>query len=123
MDKETQERTTNQKGRILNLLRDAGKDGVMNTQLSKVALRYNARIQELYVQGYEIEIQHLEGGLSKYILLSEPEQISKKPEAALEIVVNQIKNTYDNKISSEDLEELLQRMNCNVRRNIGTFSR
>lgn len=121
MNKETKERTSSQRDRIIALLKQAGDKGVLNTQLSKVALRYNARIQELYVRGYKIESEDLECGLTKYILRSEPTEQFNKPEKAEALLINDIKNKYSDVITSEQLQEYLDTHGFTVRRKVGSF--
>ncbi|WP_342423150.1 hypothetical protein [Paenibacillus sp. FSL E2-0178] len=89
--------------------------------LVKVALRYSARIQEMYVAGYEINVEELAGGLTKYILVKEPETKKGKPDKALNVLIEGIKNKYNGNVSIEQLIEELNNNNFTVRRNIGTF--
>ncbi|ASA22673.1 hypothetical protein [Paenibacillus donghaensis] len=121
MKSETKVRTESQRLKILNLLRSAGNSGVTNVDLVKVALRYSARIQEMYVAGYEINVEELAGGLTKYILVSEPETKKSKPDKALNVLIDEIKNKYNGIVSVEQLIEELDNNNFTVRRNIGTF--
>lgn len=121
MDTETKVRTESQRLKILNLLRSAGTNGVTNVDLVKVALRYSARIQEMYVAGYEINVEELAGGLTKYILVKEPETKKSKPDKALNVLIDGIKNKYNGNVSVEQLIEELNSNNFTVRRNIGTF--
>ncbi|OME55480.1 hypothetical protein BSK59_13465 [Paenibacillus odorifer] len=121
MNNETKIRTLTQKQKIISMLRAAGINGVTNVDLSEVALRYNARIQELYVEGYRIGVNDLAGGLTKYILIKEPETKRSKPEKALDILIDNIKENYNNNISTEQLIEELQASNFTVRRRNRSF--
>jgi len=121
MDAETKVRTDSQRLKILNLLRSAGTSGVTIVDLAKIAKRYNARIQEMYVEGYEIKVEDLGGGLTKYTLVKEPETKKSKPEKALNVLIEGIKNKYNGNLSVEQLIEELNNNNFTVRRNIGTF--
>jgi hypothetical protein len=121
MDKETKVRTESQRLKILNLLRSAGNNGVTNVDLAEIAKRYNARIQEMYVEGYEIKVDELVGGLTKYTLEKEPEMKKSKPDKALNVLIDGIKNKYNGILSVEQLIEELDNNNFTVRRNIGTF--
>jgi predicted ATP-grasp superfamily ATP-dependent carboligase len=121
MDTETKVRTESQRLQILNLLRSAGNNGVTNVDLVKVALRYSARIQEMYVAGYEINVEELAGGLTNYVLVKEPETKKNKPDKALNVLIEGIKNKYNGNVSVEQLIEELNNNNFTVRRNIGTF--
>lgn len=121
MNNETKERTSSQRDKIIALLKQAGDKGVLNTQLSKVALRYNARIQELYVRGYKIDSVDLECGVTKYILRFEPTEQFNKPEKAEDLLINDIKNKYSDVITSEQLQEYLDTHGFTVRRKVGSF--
>lgn len=89
--------------------------------LVKVALRYSARIQEMYVEGYEIKVEELAGGLTKYILVKEPETKKSKPDKALNVLIDGIKNKYNGNVTVEQLIDELNDNNFTVRRNIGSF--
>lgn len=121
MDTETKVRTESQRLKILSLLRSAGNNGVTIVDLAKIAKRYNARIQEMYVEGYEIKVEDLGGGLTKYTLVKEPETKKIKPDKALNVLIDGIKSKYDGSVSVEQLIEELNSNNFTVRRNIGTF--
>lgn len=123
MINETKERTLSQTKKILNALRMKGLDGVTNVILSNIALRYNARLQELYQQGYKIDKFELSGGITKYVLVSEPEKPKGKAENALSLLIREIDNTYDGVVKSEDLIKLLDEKEFTVRRKIGSFNK
>lgn len=123
MDQETKERAKSQRSKILNALRMEGLDGVTNVVLSSIGLRYNARLQELYQQGYVIEKTESSGGITKYKLISEPDVPNKKPEDALSLLIKEIDNTYDGVVRSEDLIQLLEDKEFTVRRKIGSFNK
>ncbi len=123
MNTETKERTRSQRSIILNRLREAGTNGLTNVQLSDIALRYNARLQELYTQGYEVKVEPFNDGITKYTLVFEPEILNKKLDDAINILFKEIKNTYQDKINTEDLANLLERQGFTVRRKIGSFNK
>jgi hypothetical protein len=75
----------------------------------------------LYVEGYEIKVEDLDGGLTKYILISEPESKRKRPNKALDILVGDIINKYNNSMTSDELVDYLKDQNFTVRRNVGSF--
>lgn len=89
--------------------------------LAKIAKRYNARIQEMYVKGFGIKVEELGGGLTKYILVKEPETKMSKPDKALNVLIDGIKNKYNGNVTVEQLIDELNDNNFTVRRNIGTF--
>lgn len=74
-----------QQTKILRAVKDAGPFGVENWKLSRIALCYSKRLQELREDGYNIvaERQRLKNGkLSntwKYILIGEGDPLPKKP--------------------------------------------
>ncbi|WP_440110145.1 hypothetical protein [Paenibacillus sp. QZ-Y1] len=121
MNKETIERTETQRDKIVSTLRHAGELGVTNIELNKIALRYNARIQELYVRGYKIHSEELDGGVTKYILISEPIEPFKKPDKAVDILIGDIESKYNGNISARDLNEYLNTQGFTVRRKIGSY--
>ncbi|WP_405169383.1 hypothetical protein [Paenibacillus sp. FSL H3-0286] len=89
--------------------------------LAKIAKRYNARIQELYVEGFEIKVEESAGGLTKYILVKEPETKKSKPDKALNVLIDGIKSKYNGSLTIEQLIDELNDNNFTVRRNIGSF--
>jgi len=121
MNKETRERTETQRDKIIATLRRAGDSGVTNVELNKIALRYSARIQELYVRGYKIHSEELDGGVTKYILISEPTEPFKKPDKAVDILIEDIESKYNGNISARELNEYLDTQGFTVRRKVGSY--
>ncbi|WP_336761428.1 hypothetical protein [Paenibacillus sp. USHLN196] len=121
MKKETIERTETQRDKIIAALKRAGGSGVTNVELNKIALRYNARIQELYVRGYKIHSEELDGGVTKYILISEPTEPFKRPDKAVDILIEDIECKYNGNISARELNEYLETQGFTVRRKIGSY--
>lgn len=113
------ERIPTQREKILNLLREAGSKGVTNSYMSKIALNYKARIQELYEKGYVIEVESLKRGLFRYTLLEEPESVQEKPPRAIDVLKQNIHVKYGGAITSEQLESILDNMNFQVVRRSG----
>ncbi|PYE51542.1 hypothetical protein HUB98_05920 [Paenibacillus barcinonensis] len=121
MNQETKKRTETQRDKIIAALKRAGDSGVTNVELNKIALRYNARIQELYVRGYKIHSEELDGGITKYILVSEPTEPFKKPDKAVDILIDDIESKYNGNISARELNEYLETRGFTVRRKIGSY--
>lgn len=121
MNKDTKERTETQRDKIVTALRRAGDSGVTNVELNKIALRYNARIQELYVRGFKIHSEDLDGGVTKYILISEPTEPFKKPDKAVDILIEDIESKYNGNISARELNEYLDAQGFTVRRKVGSY--
>lgn len=89
--------------------------------LAKIAKRYNARIQEMYVKGFGIKVEELGGGLTKYILVKEPETKKSKPDKALNVLIHNINSKYNGNLSVDQLVDELNSSNFTVRRNVGSF--
>nr|WP_145401603.1 hypothetical protein [Paenibacillus xylanexedens] len=121
MNRETIERTESQRDKIVSALKRAGVSGVTNVELNKIALRYNARIQELYVRGYKIHSEELDGGVTKYILISEPTEPFKKPDKAVDILISDIESKYNGNISARELNEYLDTQGFTVRRKVRSY--
>lgn len=121
MNQETIERTESQREKIVAALKQAGELGVTNVELNKIALRYNARIQELYVRGYKMHTEDLDGGVTKYILMSEPTAPYKKPRKAVDILIEDVNDKYDGNISARELKDYLDTQGFTVKRRIGAF--
>ncbi|PAD70565.1 hypothetical protein CHH83_01820 [Bacillus sp. 7586-K] len=117
--KEASERIPTQREKILNLLRNAADKGITNQQFQNVCIRWDARVRELYQQGYVIENESLGNGVYKYILVSEPETIADKPKKAIELLISKINNTYNGKIDTESLSSLLEAEGLQVVRKHG----
>jgi hypothetical protein len=117
---EAQGRIPNQKEKIINALKDAGENGLTNSQLNKICYRYGARLSELYEKGYEIEIEAKEKGVYKYILKKTPSEEKFFPNANEEIFET-VKKDYDDQISSTQLKFLLQKKGFNIHRKYGWY--
>jgi len=122
MDIQTKQRTLNQKDKILELLRENKANGVTNTQLSKIAYRYNARMQELYQLGYVIDTEYKTNGVTTYRLIEEPKIERKDVPDAIELLVKEIQHN-GNKVTSDDLINMLNNLNLTVRRKINTVKK
>lgn len=106
------ERIPSQREKIIKALKDAGAEGVTNTELVRICLRYGARLQELYKMGYlitheAIKDENGENGVYKYVLLKEPSTIEYHNNAAEEIFF-EIRNFYEDGITSGELKMLLE---------------
>lgn len=118
---EAQTRIPTQKEKIVSILREAGDEGITNAELAKVCLRYGARLQELYKEGYEITLEHLNNGLYKYILKKVPGGIYYFPNAEDEIF--DAIDGEQNNVSKERLKELLEEHDFYIIRKPGWFKR
>lgn len=105
---------------ILEMLRGAGENGVTNTTFQKVSIRWDARIRELYQEGFEIKAEEVKGGVWKYTLLQEPLFPLPKPKHAMEILLEEIEKKYGGSISSAELKKLIMKKRMNVVRAFGS---
>lgn len=102
---------------ILFVLRNSGRRGVTNVELSKIALRYGGYLGSLYEQGYKINKEHLGNGVFNYVLVSEPKgKVIEKPKA-LDLLIDTIGNKF---ISGEDLVSMFEEIGLSVKYKAGT---
>lgn len=109
-----------QKRKIINMLKEAGSEGSTNFELAKVSLRYGAHLGVLYTEGYKIKKMHLDGGVFRYFLLSEPGDIKHFSNAQEEIFID-IDVNYDGSISTEELKNLLDEKHFHIIRKPGWY--
>jgi hypothetical protein len=114
-------RTPTQKETILEKLRDAGSNGVLNTDLVQICIRYTSRLQEMYQEGYRIDVDNLGKGVCNYTLISEP-LVKAKPQPALDVLINHIDQSKLNcSVTTEQLLDLLDEFGFNIVRKCGSF--
>jgi predicted TIM-barrel enzyme len=118
--KEAKKRMPSQRERILHVLRQAGSNGVFNTDLVKLCIGYRSRIAELYQMGYKIEVENVDKGLCIYRLIEEPEEPIKNVPKAISIVVKEIKEKFGGSITADELVELLNEKGFNIVRKHGS---
>lgn len=123
MDKSTRNRAINQRSKILDMLRAAGPLGITNVELSKVGLRFQSRLHELYIQGYVVNTVQLEGGLNKYVLISEPEVPKDEPPKAVDVLIDEINSNYRGFVSADELKLLLEEKHMSVQRKGGSYKK
>jgi len=117
---ETRQRIPSQTERIINLLKEAGADGVTNHELSKISLKYDSRISELRMRGYEIETTHKKKGVYKYVLEKTPSIDSLFLNATDEILMI-IDTDFGGNIQSKELKSLLDLMHFHITRKSGWY--
>jgi hypothetical protein len=117
---EAQERIPNLRQQILDKLIAAGDKGITNIEFQKMCVRWNSRLSELYARGYKTKVICEGDGVYRYILTEQPEQI-KKPKNALNILLGEIKNNYDDIICAEDLKKILAENNFIISRKGGSY--
>ena len=113
-------RLITQRQKIINALKDAGSDGCTNAELSKISLRYGGHLGNLYRQGYKIIKYNLDGGLYKYVLLSEPSNIHFFRSAQEELVDAMNERIGDVEIT-EQVQSLLEELHFQVVRKNGWY--
>ena len=112
---EAQTRIPSQKEKIINMLKEAGENGVTNIELSKISLRYNARISELIMSGYIIENTQVKKGVYKYVLKGIKSNVKSYLHATDEILMI-VENDYKDRISSAELKNLLEEKDFTITR-------
>ena len=118
--KEAEKRIPTQRDRILESLRSAGKDGILNTELHKITLRWQARLHELYQQGFKVDVSLVGDGVYRYTLLSEPEVVSK-PRKAMDLFFEKAKESYGDNMTLEQMRGLLSEEGFNIVRKCGSY--
>lgn len=115
-----EKRLITQRQKIIDALKEAGSEGLTNAELSKISLRYGAHLGDLYRKGYKISKQNLDGGLYKYVLISEPADI-KFFENANEEIFNEIRENFNDSITKDDLKNLLEEKHFHIIRKSGWY--
>jgi hypothetical protein len=72
-DEDERARLSAQCREILALLRARGPNGVWNTELAEIALKYTGRVSELRGAGFKIQIHERDGARNRYVLEFDPE--------------------------------------------------
>lgn len=106
---------------ILAALRNAGRKGVPNYELSKIALRYGAYLGKLYELGYTISKESLGNGVYNYVLVKEPVQekpeLPKAEDVLLEFVA------LHGSVTQEQLSKLIEDLGVTIRYKAGTHQK
>jgi len=113
-------RLITQRQKIIAALKDAGLEGITNAELSKISLRYGGHLGDLYRKGYKIQKVNLDGGIYKYILLSEPSQ-DKFFRSAEEEIFEAI--DQKGRVTAEELKGLLDENYFHIIRKNGWYER
>lgn len=118
MDKKEKQRIAKKKDMILQALRNAGKYGVTNAELSKIALRYGGYLGKLYEEGYVIEKESLGDGLYNYVLIKEPSTIIVR-EKAINRLISEVSKRGT--INSAELIAIMDEINVAVKYKANTY--
>lgn len=117
---EATKRMPTQRETLLKILREAGKNGVLNTDLVEVCIGYRSRIAELYQMGYQIDVENVEKGVCIYTLIKEPETPVTNIPTAVSVVAREINEKFHGAITADNLLALLNEMNFNIVRKHGS---
>lgn len=124
MDKEiyteAKKRMPSQREKLLEVLREAGHKGVLNTDLVDICIGYRSRIAEMYQMGYKVDVEHIERGVCIYTLLEEPVNPVKDIPTATSVVISEIENKFSGAITADTLIAILKEMNFNIVRKSGS---
>lgn len=118
--KEAKKRMPTQRETLLKVLREAGRKGVLNTDLVDICIGYRSRIAELYQMGYQVDVEHLDKGVCIYTLVHEPETPITNIPTAISVITEAINEKYHGAITADTLATLLKEMNFNVVRKSGS---
>jgi hypothetical protein len=114
-------RLITQRQKMIHALKEAGAEGMTNTELSKISLRYGAQLGVMYRQGYKIPKYNLDGGLYKYVLKSEPADY-KHFKNAQEEIIEAMTEKHTEAIAN-DLKEMLDEKHFHIIRKAGWYQR
>jgi hypothetical protein len=115
-----EKRLITQRQKIISALKEAGSEGLTNSELSKISLRYGGHLGDLYRKGYKIEKYNLDGGLYNYILISEPADI-KYFQNANEEIFAAIRENFNDSITYDELKKLLEEKHFHIIRKSGWY--
>lgn len=112
--KEAQERKPSKKTEVLDALMFAGAQGILNTTLSNISLRYGTLTNALQLDGYDITLENLGNGLIRYTLNSEEKAEKTVVEKGLDIIQREIK-MHQGLVFFDELVEILDKHNLHIK--------
>lgn len=118
--REAQERIPSQIEKIVNLLKEAGEEGVTNVALSAISFKYDARLSELRSKGYEIETVYDGKGIYRYILRKIPAD-NKFHRNATEEILQLVDEKFEGLITTDQLKALLDFKYFHITRKSGWY--
>jgi hypothetical protein len=118
--REAQERIPSQIEKIVNLLKEAGEEGVTNVALSAISFKYDARLSELRSRGYEIETTHEAKSVYKYVLKKIPADEKFLVNATDEIIMI-VEADFNGSITTNELIDLLDQKHFHITRKSGWY--
>lgn len=111
--KESQARQESQKEVILNILKTVGHNGILNTELTKIMLRFGQIIYTLRLEGYQIKTKNVSRGVVKYILLNPEPQKKPVKKSGIQIIKDELEE-LDGVFYVYELEEILKNNNLQI---------
>jgi hypothetical protein len=120
--KEATKRIPSQRVQVLNKLREVGEKGITNIELYEVCQRWQARLSELYAQGYKVRLDNLGDGIYNYVLVHEPTALAPKPLRAQTIVTREIEGKFDGKVTTAQLLHILASNGLELKRKTGYYT-
>ncbi|MFQ3543683.1 hypothetical protein Q7A53_06325 [Halobacillus rhizosphaerae] len=121
--KEAMDRKPTQKQKILEVLRQAGEKGVLNTELVQIAIGYRSRIAEMYQVGYRIDVENIDRGVCRYTLKHEPDLEQTNKPSAIQLLITEINKKHSGNVNSKELMSILSSNNFNVVRKSGSHKK
>ncbi|ALA47921.1 hypothetical protein ABE137_12170 [Brevibacillus laterosporus] len=106
---------------ILAVLRNAGRTGVPNYELSKISLRYGAYLGKLYEVGYVINKESFGNGIFNYTLVKEPQQEKPELPKAEDVLLKFVAS--HGSVTQEQLGKLIKELGVSVRYKAGTHQK
>lgn len=110
---ESMERQPSQKELILNSLKLAGSNGVLNTELNDIMLRYSQIIYLLRLDGYEITTTNVSNGVVRYTLINDEPQEKPVKRSGIDIVRGEFAE-LDGMVYLFELEDVLNKNNLQI---------
>ena len=112
--KEAQERKPSKKTEVLDALMFAGAQGILNTTLSNISLRYGTLTNALQLDGYDITLENLGNGVIRYTLNSEEKAEKTVVERGLDIIQREI-DLHQGLVFFDELVEILDKHNLHIK--------
>lgn len=114
-------RSDSKREEILVALRMAGRRGLTNADMSKLALRYGGYLGKLYEKGYVIEKTYLGNGIYNYVLVSEPQEENQELPKAVDVLLEWV--ALHGTVNQDELKNLIEEIGLSVRYKAGTHQK
>lgn len=110
---ESKTRQPSQKDIILKSLKLAGMNGILNTELNEIMLRYGQIIYMLRLDGYDIKTENVSRGIVRYTLMSPEPQDKPVKKSGMDIVKDEL-DDLDGMFYMFELEDILSKHNLQI---------